>query len=217
MNVHVFTDNLLLMSAFSRIFKEMKWSCETHRAAELEGFDFDPDASGIVLLLFPKTPALSRSVNRIANCSPRLSIILFMDAFSSAELTEMSNSVRAIVPTDASEERIKSILTLVAEGHTVMPVGNCEITGAAQVVSLPRQSRARQLTNRELQILQFIAKGHSNKAIARLLDISTSTVQVHASAIFRKLEVDNRTQAARAFDGLKVNVATLRRDSQASL
>lgn len=53
------------------------------------------------------------------------------------------------------------------------------------------------LTPRQRQILQIItAKGASNKTIAKLLDISESTVKLHISAIFKKYGVKNRTQLA---------------------
>lgn len=52
------------------------------------------------------------------------------------------------------------------------------------------------LTNRELEILKQIALGHHNREIAECLCISEKTVKNHISSIFRKLEVDDRTQAA---------------------
>lgn len=52
------------------------------------------------------------------------------------------------------------------------------------------------LTEREHSVLNFLIEGHSNKAIAGKLDVAESTVKVHVKAIFRKLKVDNRTQAA---------------------
>ncbi len=52
------------------------------------------------------------------------------------------------------------------------------------------------LTNRQAQILQKLASGHTNKAIAEHLGISIYTVRLHVSAIFRALDVSNRTQAA---------------------
>jgi DNA-binding NarL/FixJ family response regulator len=51
------------------------------------------------------------------------------------------------------------------------------------------------LTAREIDILQSINLGLSNAAISTHLYISVSTVKSHVSAIFRKLEADNRVQA----------------------
>lgn len=52
------------------------------------------------------------------------------------------------------------------------------------------------LSPREMEILQFITRGASNKEIARELGISRQTVKNHMSAILRKLAVNDRTQAA---------------------
>ena len=51
------------------------------------------------------------------------------------------------------------------------------------------------LTAREVEILDCVARGNSNKAIARLLSISDQTVKNHITSILRKLAVNDRTQA----------------------
>ena len=52
------------------------------------------------------------------------------------------------------------------------------------------------LSAREMEILQYVARGFSNKEIAHTLNISRQTVKNHMTAILRKLMVDDRTQAA---------------------
>lgn len=51
------------------------------------------------------------------------------------------------------------------------------------------------LSPRELEVLELIADGHTNKEIATELDISNQTVKNHVSSILRKLAVNDRTQA----------------------
>ncbi|HEY0757537.1 MAG TPA: response regulator transcription factor [Ktedonobacteraceae bacterium] len=51
------------------------------------------------------------------------------------------------------------------------------------------------LSGREVEILEHIARGNSNKEIAKLLDISDQTVKNHITSILRKLEVNDRTAA----------------------
>jgi DNA-binding NarL/FixJ family response regulator len=71
------------------------------------------------------------------------------------------------------------------------------------------------LTRRQLDILGLMAKGLSNKLIARELSLSGNTVKVHVSAILRVLNVDNRTQAG--LIGQKLDLANrsqLRPDSE---
>jgi DNA-binding NarL/FixJ family response regulator len=52
------------------------------------------------------------------------------------------------------------------------------------------------LTEREREVLALVAKGHSNKEIATLLDITERTARTHVSNILGKLDLTSRTQAA---------------------
>jgi NarL family two-component system response regulator LiaR len=53
-----------------------------------------------------------------------------------------------------------------------------------------------ELTERELDVLRWVAKGYSNKQIATELSVSTTTVRTHVSNLLRKLSLENRTQLA---------------------
>jgi DNA-binding NarL/FixJ family response regulator len=57
------------------------------------------------------------------------------------------------------------------------------------------QPPAEELTPRELEVLQLLAEGLSNKAIAYRLDISEHTVKFHVNAILGKLSAQSRTEA----------------------
>jgi len=57
-------------------------------------------------------------------------------------------------------------------------------------------SELEQLTNRERDILRLLAKGYLYKEIAAELGISMSTVRTHVSAVYEKLHVQSRTEAA---------------------
>ena len=54
----------------------------------------------------------------------------------------------------------------------------------------------RQLSSREIAILERIVRGDSNKHVARFFNIAEPTVKAHVKAILRKLGASNRTQAA---------------------
>ncbi len=60
----------------------------------------------------------------------------------------------------------------------------------------PAVSEADKLTPREPEILVFIARGDSNKEIARTLDLAESTVKIHVQNILKKLSLSSRVQAA---------------------
>lgn len=55
------------------------------------------------------------------------------------------------------------------------------------------------LSERQREILSLLADGQSNKQISRCLNISAGTVKAHLESIFRRLNVNNRTQAAMMF------------------
>ncbi len=61
--------------------------------------------------------------------------------------------------------------------------------------SQPDQDVDQELSDREIQILQLIAEGLSNKGIAQKLSISEHTVKYHLKNIMQKLGVQNRTEA----------------------
>jgi DNA-binding NarL/FixJ family response regulator len=54
-----------------------------------------------------------------------------------------------------------------------------------------------ELTNREREILRLMSEGHSNAQLASMLWITEQTVKFHLSNVYRKLNVANRTEAAR--------------------
>jgi two-component system, NarL family, response regulator YdfI len=64
-----------------------------------------------------------------------------------------------------------------------------------------------QLTRRELEVLEVLAEGLSNRAIAARLSISEHTVKFHVSSIFAKLGAENRTDAVRR--GVRQGLITL--------
>jgi two-component system nitrate/nitrite response regulator NarL len=61
---------------------------------------------------------------------------------------------------------------------------------------VPSPSLDETLSAREREILLLVARGDSNKVIARQLDIAETTVKVHVQGILRKLQLSSRVQAA---------------------
>jgi DNA-binding NarL/FixJ family response regulator len=58
------------------------------------------------------------------------------------------------------------------------------------------------LTERQLEVLQLLSQGKANKVIGRAMGISEGTVKIHLAAIFRALNVRNRTEAVLATQSL---------------
>ncbi|HJS90970.1 MAG TPA: response regulator transcription factor [Steroidobacteraceae bacterium] len=98
---------------------------------------------------------------------------------------------QGLLPETASPAEIDAALRAVAHGLIVRsPAARTAGFGAAQE-SAPRSL----LTAREAQVLDAIADGLTNKAIARRLGISLHTVKFHVESVFRKLGARTRTEA----------------------
>lgn len=61
-----------------------------------------------------------------------------------------------------------------------------------------RTGNSSSLTLRQLEVINMLGRGFSNKEIARQLDVAERTVKAHMSAVFEALNVRNRTQAVLA-------------------
>ena len=61
----------------------------------------------------------------------------------------------------------------------------------------PQAQASLGISERELEVLKELAAGHSNKEIARHLDVSPNTVKTHVARLFEKLGASRRTEAIR--------------------
>ncbi len=94
---------------------------------------------------------------------------------------------------DTRPERIVHAIRAVADGQAVFDnaVASRIITGRPQ----GNGELEEPLSDREMEVLQLMAKGLSNKEIGRALWIGETTVKTHVSHILRKLDQADRTQA----------------------
>ncbi|NOR39726.1 MAG: hypothetical protein GQ537_00785 [Gammaproteobacteria bacterium] len=83
----------------------------------------------------------------------------------------------------------------------IADLANKSGTNSRESILVKNESIAH-LTPRELEVAQMVHLGGNNKLIARELDISERTVKAHLSAIFRKLDVENRLHLALFFNAL---------------
>ncbi|MGB7388668.1 MAG: response regulator transcription factor, partial [Pseudomonas neustonica] len=66
-------------------------------------------------------------------------------------------------------------------------------------------TRVASLTPQQFRVLTMVCDGLLNKQIAYELDVSEATIKAHVTAIFRKLEVRTRTQAALALQQMELS------------
>jgi two-component system, NarL family, response regulator YdfI len=109
----------------------------------------------------------------------------------------LSLGVRGILPRSATAEEIVSAVAAVAAGLIVLHPDFAESWSSVpsfQTQVLPVET-TEALTQREIEVLQMLAQGLGNKAIASRLSISEHTVKFHISSIFTKLNASSRTEA----------------------
>lgn len=100
---------------------------------------------------------------------------------------------RALLMRDTSGERIAAALTGLIEGLVILdPLLADALLPAADSASV---SLVEDLTPREREVLQLMAQGLANRAIALHLGISEHTVKFHVNAILSKLGAQSRTDA----------------------
>lgn len=92
-----------------------------------------------------------------------------------------------------SEEIINAIHTVSKNGTSLAP---CVTQALLQHMQHKQQQLQANLSKREREVLDLIAKGKTNNDIANALFISIRTVKFHVSSILAKLNVKNRTEAA---------------------
>ena len=110
-----------------------------------------------------------------------------------------------------SDEEIYRAIEAGAQGYLLKSTPQAEIVTAIQVVHsgrhhIPPRIAARlaermvrsALTQRELEILEMVVRGLTNKQIGNALQISENTARNHINSIIRKLDVSGRTEAATA-------------------
>jgi DNA-binding NarL/FixJ family response regulator len=100
---------------------------------------------------------------------------------------------RAIVPHDIKPDVLVIVLVAVAQGMVVV---DSEFQAAISPPAVVPMDLDEPLTARELEVVQHLAEGLSNRAIAHRLGISEHTVKFHVNAIMGKLHAQSRTEAA---------------------
>jgi len=120
---------------------------------------------------------------------PKAKIIVLAEHAGDAEITKaLKKGALGYICKDVSPEDLVSAIRTVSKGRKFIPADVAAI--------LSEHIGSEELTTAEANILRMIVGGMSNKEIAFALDISENTVKTHASNIYDKLGVSDRTSAA---------------------
>ncbi len=102
----------------------------------------------------------------------------------------MAAGANGFVSKTARPEDISAAFLSVMDGETVI------VRASGPTANTPGEDAMSALTARQLDVLRYVAKGMSNKEIARELNISPYTVRIHVSGILKTLELTSRSAAA---------------------
>ena len=154
-----------------------------------------------VVLLDLDMPGMNgrEALSQIISINPQQAVIMLTVSEDSDDLTEcMRIGARGYLLKNINADFLLESIRKAADGDNVF---SPEMT-AKLVRSLispqpaPGTLTLSSLTPREMEILGYLAAGHSNKIIARHLNLAESTVKVHVQNLLRKLNLSSRVQAA---------------------
>lgn len=129
---------------------------------------------------------------------PTLPVIILSSSEDPGDVRQALNlGALGYVPKSASPEVLLSAVRLVLSGAIYVPPLVLDTPPPADMAAAAAGERGA-LTPRQVEVLQELAKGLSNKEIGLMFNLSEKTVKAHVGAIFRSLNVVNRTQAANA-------------------
>ncbi|WP_094457082.1 response regulator transcription factor [Niveispirillum lacus] len=139
---------------------------------------------------------------RLRQAAPEARIlVLSADLSQPALARSLAAGAHGHVSKGASFNAVLRAVRLILMGQAVYPAAAAQGLGQSPSVTTTAgdtqsQSGGADLSPRETQILACVISGHSNKAIARRLSITESTVKMHFKNAMRKINAGNRTQAA---------------------
>lgn len=152
-----------------------------------------------------KTGSSLSLANRLKQLTPSTSLIVITSKPNDDQLFEaLSNQVAAYLSKEASSDLLINVVRRVASGDfpisenlSSRPKVANKILKQFQGISGEEEAESlvTPLTNREVEILNYVARGYANKQIAAALNISEQTIKNHITSTMAKLNANARTQA----------------------
>jgi two-component system nitrate/nitrite response regulator NarL len=168
----------------------------------LEGYKRARELGPDVMLLDLDMPGVSgrEAVRMIAEELPQVAVLMLTVSESAEDLLEcLRAGARGYLVKNIDAEFFVDAIRRAASGEAVVaPAMTGKLVAGLQRPAPPAPVAAEhaKLTVREREILMGLAKGASNKEIARELGLAESTVKIHVQSILRKLNLTSRVQAA---------------------
>ena len=134
---------------------------------------------------------------------PGIKVVMLTVSDSDEHLFEaVRNGAQGYLLKDLRPDQLYDMLRSVMRGETPISPAVADMllsevrSGGLTPVEAPTATQGPPITQRELEILQLVAEGLSNKQIGRRLSITEGTVKNHVHNALEKLHLDNRIQAA---------------------
>ena len=178
----------------------------------LEGIKQMAKYSPDIILLDLQMPVMNgkEALQQIMNINPEQVVLMLTVSEDAADLTEcMQLGAMGFLLKNIETDFLMDAIDRALNGDTVFSpemtqkllnklIAKESIKEDGEKLEELNDNHARiaELTNREREILAYIAAGESNKQIARRLDVAENTVKAHVQNILKKLEVNSRVQAA---------------------
>jgi NarL family two-component system response regulator LiaR len=143
-------------------------------------------------LMMPEMDGIAATRAILADC-PEIKIIA-MTSFEEEELVQgvlAAGAISYLLKNVTSDELAKAIRDAVSGRSTLSPEAARVLVQATR----PTKQPWLELTEREVQVLNLVVQGQSNRQIADAMFISVATVKAHISNILSKLQVSSRTEA----------------------
>jgi two-component system, NarL family, response regulator len=138
-------------------------------------------------LRMPKKDGLQVLTELMSRRAPEPRIIVMTAYESEEDLRHASNAgAKGYLVKGANPQQIRAAIRTVAAGESLFP---------AEVSKRAESTSHSELSERELQVLQYIANGRSNMEIGQILYIAEDTVKGYVRSILTKLETMGRTEA----------------------
>ncbi|WP_373740990.1 response regulator [Neisseria sp.] len=158
---------------------------------------FKPD----IVLLDLDMPVMNgrETLAQILSTRPEQTVVMLTVSEDSDDLTEcMRLGARGFLLKNINADFLLDSIRKAVDGDNVFSPEMTSRLVQSLISPAPAKNAATlsALTPREFEILGYLAAGHSNKVIARHLELSESTVKVHVQNILRKLDLSSRVQAA---------------------
>ena len=141
-----------------------------------------------------------RALTEFGRVRPDVPVVVVSASEDARDAREaLAKGALGYVPKSAGQRTLLSAIRLVLEGELYVPPLLLSDPPPAGFESRGEAGPQRAaLTDRQIEVLRRLSQGQPNKTIARELGLSEKTVKAHITAIFRALNVVNRTQAAAA-------------------